>query len=428
MNSSMASRDHGISMPTGQPQRLPDLNAEVNPFWKVQDLLGRVAYLNVFAIPQSFQPVRRGGRVVGFEGAHALHRFDIQTLPPTSEGGLKASNQISISLGMLKSRWMIIPNDYYALPGKEPPATPFESTGTQRVSLQDAEFSIGAGPNPIRFKAFGTGRIDPARDRTPDLFLGAVAVITEGFGSSPGQEGVIVVNGRFDPGKGFLGDVICKLWDFDGRLYGTRLSVLNRMKMPRMNDTYLLVRYEKPVVTGPDGKVHVAPAGLVKYLFGPDGSPVGAHTENPLRLLKTEFVVESGSLLTKEVIGAEIGNLSGDVHFDLTYPAGPPLVPSNYVSRNMLTFRDGTGSTIGSFVARDEGRSFALKLPGLSNQSAVSFGGFGPITDGTGAFEGIQGVWSDNSQISITPFGTVGLGVFRIVDPRGQYRATMGSA
>ena len=53
---------------------------------------------------------------------------------------------------------------------------------------------------------------------------------------------------------------------------------------------------------------------------------------------------------------------------------------------------------------------------------ALRFGGFGPIKKGTGWFQGIEGLMSDNSVVGIAPHALATLYVLRIHDPDGRYR------
>ena len=42
-----------------------------------------------------------------------------------------------------------------------------------------------------------------------------------------------------------------------------------------------------------------------------------------------------------------------------------------------------------------------MKLADAPGQAALRFGGFGPIVKGTGQFEGIEGMMTDNSVVGV---------------------------
>src|SRR5947209_13333585 len=103
------------------------------------------------------------------------------------------------------------------------------------------------------------------------------------------------------------------------------------------------------------------------------------------------------------------------VIFNPLYPPVMAVSPAHYQSRNEFTILDQRGQPIGSFQANIvEGRNFDLKLAEAPGQAANRFGGFGPIEGGTGAFEGIAGIMTDNSTIGIAPFATTGLAELRV--------------
>jgi len=400
--------------PPAGPPRLPDLNAETNPFWMVQGLLGQSGYINLFAITNSFKEITDSGKVIGFEGIQTVHVFDIKTQAPT-EHGIHSDNAIGQPYGEHQFKLLIIPEDYHAIPNQTPPRTAYDPTRRQRFVLTTSDLTLGApGGSTVALSLFGTGRIFDQPDANGTRSLGGVSIVLSGPGSMEGRETMAVFNGRFDDNGGFHGNINLESWQLGDVPSLTNKTPLSKHPSHRTDDSYMMLRYEKPVYTGPDGKINVKPEGLASYIFGPHGMPVGGHTENPLKLIQTEFEIEAATIETEVHTGEQIGNLSGNVYFDLTYPAGTPLIPSNYVSRNLMTFFAKSGKEVGSFVASvEEGRSFTLKLPGLKDQIAVNFAGFGPITEGRGIFEGISGIWSDNSSIGISPFATVGLGVFR---------------
>jgi hypothetical protein len=69
-----------------------------------------------------------------------------------------------------------------------------------------------------------------------------------------------------------------------------------------------------------------------------------------------------------------------------------------------------------------EGRSFRTRLDGML-LPVFRFGGFGPISGGTGELAGASGIMTMNSVISVQPRTLSNLYVLRLNDPRGRYRA-----
>jgi hypothetical protein len=65
-----------------------------------------------------------------------------------------------------------------------------------------------------------------------------------------------------------------------------------------------------------------------------------------------------------------------------------------------------------------------MQLVGAPGQRALRFGGLGPLMNGTGAFQDIEGLMTDNSVVGIAPHAIVTFYVIRINDPQGKYRAS----
>src|SRR5262249_55019766 len=114
---------------TAPPRVLPDLNAGKYPFELVQQLLDRAAWINMYVIPDSeeadvaIRAPENAGNVIGISCRETIHRFDIDLQLPTLETGVRATNVMGERAGTLALRWMIIPYDFEAKPGREPPST-----------------------------------------------------------------------------------------------------------------------------------------------------------------------------------------------------------------------------------------------------------------------------------------------------------------
>ena len=123
--------------------------------------------------------------------------------------------------------------------------------------------------------------------------------------------------------------------------------------------------------------------------------------------------------------GRVIGSMRAEIRFDLFDPGAPgtALSPIPFASYNTFTFQDRDGGEIGSIVADGgEGRTFNLTLDGAPGQRALRFGGVGPLVRGTGAFEGIRGLMTDNSAVGVAPHALATTYVLRVADPDGRYR------
>lgn len=415
-------------LPAVPPGILPDLNAEINPFGVVQGFLGKLATFNMISAPTNRKDgveVRHSGDLVGFDCRQALHRLDVEGRPPTPQAGFRADNRVGPPVGECRFRWLIIPDDYLALPDVEPPPTRFDPARSQRFVMR-ADFELGNGRQT--FGGFGTGLTFPIRVLGKQrLAVGAVGFVSRSQGAFAELQGVFVFNGTLHPSRGFVGSLVARFQDFEGRLTAVRVSPVQAVRNPEPEDSYLLMRYEKATVTGPDGKILAAPGAKTRYAFNRGGLPIGVNTGNPVRLISVGFNPKGPRGAGSEIrLGEFVGEMKSVVTFNILYPAGTAETPSPYRSQNTFSIREKGGRTLGTFRADVvEGRSFAMSLPGLPDQQAVHFGGCGPIGHGTGFFRGIQGMWTDNSAIGISPFASVGQGLYRIFDPEGKYRAAL---
>ena len=92
-------------------------------------LIDSTAVFNAFVTPDPSRgdcAVRSrgegGGVVAGVRCSALLHRFEIDLEPP-SGSGVRAANILGEAVGRVELRWMLIPDNYAARPGVEPPPT-----------------------------------------------------------------------------------------------------------------------------------------------------------------------------------------------------------------------------------------------------------------------------------------------------------------
>lgn len=400
---------------------LPDINAGTHSFDLLQRLLDEAAYFNLFSVPDpqsanvAISHPNIPGGVIGFRIHQVLHRFDISVRPPTLKSILQTSNVMGETLGRFEQRWLIIPEDFGALPDREPPPTVLNPTRSQRFVMLDGVCTFNHGRDG--FRGFGTGKTYPTVvNGQAQLHAAAVGSITEGFGKFQGREGTYTYCGNLSEHEGFSGNLLCRMLDPDGSLSSENsLPSLQPWPDPDPGTIYLMMhgqkkdKYEK-----------------TSYNFGPDGQVTGINVTQQLRIVNLDSACrEWGGLRSVRSTGMVIGAMTAKILFNLFNPDAPgtPLAPISFQSYNEYTFKDEKGRFIGSITADGtEGRTFRMKFSGIPDQVALRFGGFGRIVKGTGQFEGAQGLMVDNSAVTIFPSVTSTLYVLRIHDREGRYR------
>jgi len=406
----------GGAAPT-PPPGLPDLSAETYPFELVANYLDQTAILNMMAVPDGNSgsaAIQGSGGVTGFTASEALHRLQISQNPPTS-AGVKAANAVGQIGGSWRFRWLLTPDDFVALPGKQPPSTALDASRQQRFVMLDEHFTFGDGEDG--FTGFGTGRTFPMADSEPSkLIVGAAGNLMGGFGKLEGLLGQYVISGTLDSARGFTGNVIFRAWDWKKEIQtDLELPALAVVPDPDPRATYLILRAQKR-----DRKQKTG------YHFTPDGRVDGLSSVSDLRLVDVRWSADGpDGLGSSRQIGQVVGERSSFVAFNFLDPApGTAEQPIPYFSQNEFRLFGTDGNTVARFRADIiEGRTFTLAVPDLPGQSAIRFVGFGPIVNGSEQFEGVRGLMSDNSTVGIAPFGTSSLYVFRIDDPEGKFRA-----
>lgn len=389
----------------------------------LQQLVDRAASFNLYALPDSQETsaaIRAPGNeasVIGVKIHERLHRFEVVTRTPTPDKGLTARNAVGEVIGSDTQRWLMLPEGFEASPGHEPPPTALDPTRAQRFVMLDGFFHFGQGQDG--FRGFGAGQTFPisSAGRT-QLWAAAIGTILEGFGRFRGHEGTYLYCGSLSAEEGFRGNLSLRVMDPDGALHteGAARPTIESGTELEPGITYLLLRGQ------------AEPTDLVAPRLGPGGQPIGLKVEQGLRMLYLDSSARRhGGPQSTMTVGQPVGLLSGDITFDPTAPGGTNLLPVPFTTVDTLTFRDHTGRAIGSFVAHlIEGRVFNTEIPGAPGYKAIRFGGFGPIYNGTGPFQGMTGMMTDNSLVSFTPHVSASVYVLRINDPDGKYRAAFG--
>ena len=148
----------------------------------MQHLLDQAAWFNMFSIPDAelsnaaIRVLDNSNRVIGITIRELLHRFEAITEDPTFEKGLTARNVVGETVGKFTQRWMVIPDDFEALPGREPPPTPLDPSRSQRFAMLDGVCKFGDGEDG--FRGFGTGFTIPSTMHgRPQILAVAVGTI-----------------------------------------------------------------------------------------------------------------------------------------------------------------------------------------------------------------------------------------------------------
>lgn len=384
----------------------------------LQRLVDQGAYFNLYSRPRSKEShtaVRGGQDTLGFSVTEELRRFYIRTYVPTDGRPFRASNTLGEIAGSFTHRWMFMPDDYVARPGSEPPQTALDLLRSQRFVMLDGICRLGDDNDG--FRGFGTGKTYPSKTKgRTEVLVTGIGTLVEGFGRFKGHdECTYVYCGKLNPEQGFTGNLMIRAMDPSGTLRtNKKLPAIKPQPDAEPDVTYVLLRGQ------------AAPTDLVAPRLGPNGQFVGLNVEQGVTMidLDSNYSGRNG-LQSVTRLGPLIGKLSAEIVFDPSAPGGTVSNPIPFTTADTLSFPDSKGKAVGSFLANLlDGRVFNLEIPKGSGQKAIRFGGTGPLQDGTGVFEGIDGLMTDNSVVMFTPHVSASVYVLRIHDPEHKYRAS----
>ena len=151
----------------------------------------------------------------------------------------------------------------------------------------------------------------------------------------------------------------------------------------------------------------------------------GFDVEQQLRQIDLGFSSQGRRVRSTKSVGLVIGSMTSSVTLNILQPGAPGtgVSPIPFGAYNEYFFQDRAGRRVGSFAADgSEGRTFNMTLSGAPGQQALRFGAFGSIERGTGQFEGMRGLMTDNSAAGVAPHALSTLYVVRLVDPEGKFR------
>jgi hypothetical protein len=381
----------------------------------LQRVIDEAAHFNLLSIPDCSQRpsiiYSTTGAVIGMEVCESLHRFQIKVQPPSPHKPLTASNLVGEKVGSFRHRWMLTPDDWAAVPDRNPPQTALDPSRSQRFVMLDSECRFGNSGDG--FRGFGTGQTIPSSSPGRPTQITAVGTILEGFGKFQGHEqGTYVYCGVLTPESQFTGNILLRVEDPRQTLHTDNdLPGIEQVANPEPDITYIVFRGQ------------AIPSDPVSPRIGPDGKPNGLVVVQGLRLLDLDCKSRGpGGVTSTAGIGPTIGKITASVTFDPAAPGGSNLDPIPFLADDEFFFYDSAGKpNAGTLHANStEGRVFKTLISG---QPGIRFGGTGLILSGSGPFNGIAGLMTDNSVVAFTPHVSASVYVLRISDPQGRFRS-----
>jgi len=403
----------------------PGVNPETYKIEEVTALLNQAAYFSLFSLPNPNQanqatPARLpfplslvklvpfvSDLLLASVSVHeASRRFSVRMID-RGKDGLAAINRMGEEMATVHIEWHPIPWNYAATSAQAPPQTILNITESQRFEMLGGQFSFNDARHS-GFKGFGAGRTFPCFPRGLSLRIGAVIDILEGFGDLQGCKGTVVVNGKISPPRQLALNLMVRVVDPDGRFQSPEpLPPLQEVSAADATATFLVFKGE------------VDSTRPVQLRMAPDGAILGSSVYERLRLLDTDFAFDgSGHLKSVANEGRIVGEVLANLHFN---PLDKRSVIPIQTTEGLFRFWDEAGRELGT-ISSDmvEGRAFPTPLPGMP-LPAFRFGGFGPISEGTGIFAQATGMMSMNSIISVFPRTLSNLYIFRLDDSVGRF-------
>jgi hypothetical protein len=418
-----------VSPPTGPSQAaassLPDVNAEIYPYDMVQTMLDQTANFSMFAVPVAGYEDRASlapgnpNDWFGLNGGYGLdllsdvHRFEATA--QVRSGGVRVAQEVGQATGRFHSLCLFSPADFQWNPRQTPPPWIFDPWRSQRFVMQECSVTFGDKHN---CQFYGIGRTFPIMVNGRHVLLAAgVANLMKGTGRFEGREGTLIFTGTITPELGFKGNINLRVRDTEETIVtDNELPPFEAVQDPDRQNTFIELRLLKK-------NKHV------KTTFGPPpgGSLVSLVTPSEMRSVRYSYIGGARGPKTHMEVGEVLGPMSATVFFDLGAPPGTAQSPVPFTTEELYTFNTASGETVGTISCRVmEGISFGLKFPQAPGQPGVRFAGFGPITGGTGAFAGAQGMLTVNSLIGISPHTLSLMHCLHLVDPDRRYRQGAG--
>lgn len=355
----------------------------------------------------------------GVEVNEAPLRF--QTTVGQQACQLLATNTVGQPVATVHIRWTPIPWEYPANPFTNPPQTILNPLVSQRFEMLNGEFLFddhtpqhGTTAQRSGIHGFGSGRTFPVFPRGLSLKIGAVIDILEGFGEFAGHHGLLVVNGLITPPNELDLNIMARLIDPSGKLLATApLPPLSPQPFPDKNATFMMLLGE------PD------PSQISPLIRDRQGRVVGIDLRQQLRAIDLDFAVPPEGPRSQVKVGGVVGRARCPLKLPLHH--GTPIPAQSSKLEFELFSGSSQGLGFGTVNAElVEGRGFPTRLGDAPNL-LYRVGAFGPLSQTTGQFEGLGGLVSMNSLISLYPRTFNNLYIIRFDDPQGRLRPVPGS-
>jgi hypothetical protein len=400
----------------------PDLNHGTYPYDLVQRILDETASLSMFALPEPRHPSvvsltpdtpedwygLNGG--YGLALSSHLHRFESVARAAGPPAAFAVDQSIGEATGTMTSRWLFCPEDSKWSPDTLPNPWLFDPWRSQQFVMAECEFNFG---DKDTCRSYGMGRTFPISvEGKPVLLAGAVGNIIGGTGAFAGREGTLVCCGTITPNLGFSGNVNLRVRDDQGTIV-TRdeITPLTSVCAPENGHTFLELQLAKK-----DSNV------LTTFGPPPGNGLVSLMTPSEMRSVQYSYQQGKTGLRTRAAAGQVLGPMQATVFFDLFGPPATADSPATPTTQETYVFASPSGDTLGTVSCGVTlGYSFALQFPSAPGQLAMRFGGVGPIRDGTGIFQGAQGMLAVNSLIAISPHALSLMHVLYLVDGRARF-------
>lgn len=374
---------------------------------QLQNVVDAAAILNLFVAPTSSES----------SGTSPLLKFDCGLESNANSPIFR--NRLSGQVGEFVCQPVAVPHRSRPLPGRVQ-TIPFDRDSQQRVAFSSCRLVFeGVG----EVECFGTGRTYPmVFSREPCLAISAVADVNNGTGSFVGAIGNLTFCGFLTDKFQFCGHIILRLLDENGVLIsGSANSSTDHQSTPlELGVTFLNFVGQKG--DGPDQENQFSISGK--------GSPRGLNISTELRESHVDFSTDAGRLSVRRLrLGDAIGK---EIGFG---PLPPPGLPAEGLSNRPFpfegvarySFQNQRGSTVGAITTNVvEGRRFDVGFQRAPDRVGYRFGFFGPITYGTGQFEGTTGIFYGASASFLTPppgdHVVTHFYAAMLYDPKGRFR------
>lgn len=355
----------------------------------VAALARRSAWFSLFSLPNAASPSTgvpltpfTSPLFIAFQVSEALHRFEVQELPPSAECGLRLRQAYGADdVARVEMQMTPMPNNFQAGAGRTPWSTVLLPVLSQRFAPLAGHFQFLDFENS-GFGAVGAGRVMPTTGGNAPR-LAAVLEVEEPTGRLAGLGGMGVVSGDIEPPAGFAFNVLFRIDDPEGHLTATQPP--------------------PPLVDAADPTPSTAEGpgtAFLPFLAEPDptrpmtitrvnGRYLSVRFSEQLRLVDLAFSV-GPQLGSRTRLGPVVGRHEATWMLDLEN-AGR-VIPA-WSESEEFSFFDASGQSIGGLRADTvEGRV----VPGAVTQVA----GFAVPREGTGQFRdpigtiSINGAWN----------------------------------